>query len=126
MKTSWWKWIAKHRGLCGLLSLKRSVFSRYDAKQKALTVAFAHILWHPGSGQGEPIKESPGLFRWRGHILRDPEQLEDGSYVVVDAETGALVYAGAQLSLGDGPRPQTRLAMCWRRTCLHVALTRVC
>jgi hypothetical protein len=44
--------------------------------------------------QGQPIAESPGLFRWRGNVLRGPEELEDGSYAVVDHATGALVYAG--------------------------------
>jgi hypothetical protein len=47
-----------------------------------------------GGRQGEPVEGSPGLFRWRGNVLRDPQRLADGSYVVVDHVTGAVVYAG--------------------------------
>ena len=36
---------------------------------------------------------SPGLFQWRGRVLRDPEATGDGGYRVVDHETGDVVYA---------------------------------
>ena len=58
--------------------------------------------------QGQPIPGSPGLFRWRGRTLRDPEQLADGSFAVLDHDTGALVYAGVPPPPPDQPpRPRS-------------------
>jgi len=64
-------------------------------------------LWSSLMTEALPVDGRPDLFQWRGRLMRQPEPLADGGLVIIDDESGEIVYKGFPPPPGAKPSQAT-------------------